>query len=225
MRRQLAHRQARKSLVEFGLRLLESGLLQDGQGNLSLYLPEAGVIAITPSALPYRQRQAEDICLIDIEGRLVEGRWKPTSEMPLHLAFYRERGDVRAVIHTHAPYATIFSISGAAELPMTLTEAVMHLGAPVPVAPYARPGTAKLAAVTCQAIGEGCAVIMAHHGLVTVGGNLNAAFHATLAVEDTARAVLLARGMGVEPRTLPPEEARALYELYQRNYRPQTADG
>ncbi len=225
MTHQLTYRQARQALIEFSLRLLESGLLQDGQGNLSVYLPEAEVVAITPSALPYRQRQAEDICLVDLTGKLVEGRWKPTSEMPLHLAFYQQRADVRAVIHTHAPYATIFSVSGEKELPMTLTEATMQLGAPVPVAPYARPGTQELAAITCQAAGEGRAVIMAHHGLVTVGADLNAAFHATLAVEDTARAVLLTRGMGVNPRTLPEKEARALYELYQRNYRPQTADG
>ncbi len=225
MRRTLAHRPERQALIEFALRLVESGLLQDGQGNMSIRLEAEDLIAITPSALPYRQRRPEDICLVDLAGRLVEGRWKPTSEMPLHLAFYQQRADVHAVIHTHAPYATIFSISGETTLPMTLTEASMQLGAPVPVAPYARPGTPELAAVTCQAAGEGRAAIMAHHGLVTVGPDLKAAFHATLAVEDTARAVLLTRRMGVNPRTLSPDEARVLYESYQRSYRPRSAEG
>ncbi|RME08022.1 MAG: class II aldolase/adducin family protein, partial [Anaerolineae bacterium] len=158
-----ALRAARQALVDVGLRLLSAGLVQDGQGNLSLRLPD-GRILITPSAVPYRQREAEDICVLSPRGEFLAGRWKPTSELPLHLAFYQAREDVGAVIHTHAPYATVFGVTGEGELPMLLTEAAMHLGGAVSVAPYARPGTELLARRACESAGAGRAVILAHHG-------------------------------------------------------------
>lgn len=218
-----ALRAACQALVDAGLRLLAAGLVQDGQGNLSLRLPD-GRILITPSAVPYRERSVEDICLLSPQGEFLQGRWKPTSELPLHLAFYRRRADVMAVVHTHAPYATTFGVTGEAELPMLLTEAAMHLGGAVPVAPYARPGTEELAQRVCERAGEGHAVILAHHGLVTVGPTLTKAYHATLAVEDTARAWLLVRAAGFTPYTLPADEARALYAAYQQHYHPASAD-
>lgn len=207
--------ESRSQMVEIGRRLLENQVVVDGQGNLSCRLPDQDLIAVTPSAVPYLDRKPEDICVTDVDGNLIEGNWKPSTEIELHMFFYQRRPDVKAVIHTHALYCSIYGISGEEELPLVLNEAAMVLGQPVPVAPYARPGTRELARGAFQATrDDGTAVIMAHHGLVTVGDTLDDAYAATMAAEHTAQAVCTVRSMGIEPRILPDEEVQELRRLY-----------
>lgn len=204
----------RQDILDTSQKLMEEGLIVSGQGNLSCYDRDQGYIAITPSGVPYDQRQADDICVIDIDEHLIHGNWQPTSEIKLHMVYYRNRQDVSAVIHTHAPYATVYGILGKESMPMVLNEAAMGLGGPVPVAPYERPGTEALARLTFEKTGQGVAAIMAHHGLVAVGPSLQDAYLATLAAEHTARALILARSLGLEPSRLPAEEVDALREMY-----------
>lgn len=101
-------------------------------------------------------------------------------------------------------------------MPMVLNEAAMGLGGSVPVAPYGRPGTEKLAQVTFDATGEGTAVIMAHHGLVTLGATLDEAYVATTAAEHTAQALYRVRSMGVEAKVLSESEVKKLREMYMK---------
>ena len=115
----------RQELVALGNELVRQKLAHDGQGNLSVYDRESGLVAITPSAVNYADREAKDIALVDLEGHQVDGNWAPTSEMALHLVFYQRREDVSAVVHTHAPYSSVFGIVGQAEMPMVLSEAAM----------------------------------------------------------------------------------------------------
>lgn len=204
----------RQEILEVSQQLIEDGVIVSGQGNLSYFDRESGFIAITPSAVPYDQRQVEDICVIDIDQNQIEGQWQPTSEIQLHMAYYQQRPDVNAVVHTHAPYATVFGIIGEGEMPMVLNEAAMGLGGPVPVAPYARPGTQELARTTVDATGQGVAVIMAHHGLVTVGKSLQEAYFSTTAAEHTARALFIARSMGSDVSVLSDHEVGALREMF-----------
>ena len=204
----------RTQIVAAGLKIVAAGLAHDGQGNLSVYNRAQDAIAITPSGIAYEQRQPEDICVVDISGRLLEGKWQPTSEMALHLAFYRKRSDVNAVVHTHARYSTVFGITGKPEMPIVLSEAGMLLGGPVPVAPYARPGTEKVGEVTVQAAGQGRAAIMANHGLVTVGETLDRALKSSLAVEEMAQAIVLASSLSSSPEAIEEDEARILSSMY-----------
>ncbi len=206
----------RERILEVSHKLIHDRVIVTGQGNLSYYDRETGYIAITPSAVPYEERGVEDICVIDLEENLVEGNWKPTSEIALHMVYYRNRSDIHAVLHTHAPYATIFGIIGEESMPMVLNEAAMGLGSAVPVAPYARPGTEELAQVTFAATGEGIAVIMAHHGLVTLGPSLDEAYVATTAAEHTAQALYRVRSMGVEAKVLSESEVKKLREMYMK---------
>jgi L-ribulose-5-phosphate 4-epimerase len=215
----------RQLIVEFGLQMLNDKLAHDGQGNISVYDRESGLIAITPSAIPYLDRKAEDICVVDIDGKVVEGHWKPTSEHALHYVFYRNRNDVNAVVHTHALNSTVFGIIGEEFLPVVLNEAAMGMGGPIPVAPYARPGTEELGEITCQAAGAGVGAIMAHHGLVTVGDTLAHAYMSTQAIETTAKTIILARSMGAEVVTLDPDEARALRDMFLYSYAATRLDG
>ena len=187
-----------------------------------MYNQETGLAAITPSAVPYDDRDIEDICVVDLEGSIVEGNWKTTSETPLHLIYYKKRPDITAVIHTHALKATVFSVIGNEPMPMILNEAAMGIGGAVPIAPYARPGSEELAEVTYNAVGEGFAAIMAHHGLITIGPTIELAFAATVAVETTADTIIMARSMGIQPIPLNENEVKVLREMY-LNHKPRKA--
>ncbi len=212
----------RKKIISFSNQLISTGVIQNGQGNISVFDRESGLVAITPSAVPYDQRQVEDICVIDLAGNLKDGKWKPTSEKYLHLIYYQKRIDVNAVIHTHAPKATVFGVIGDKSMPMILNEAAMCLGGPVPIAPYARPGTTELAEATFNAINDGWAAIMAHHGLITLGTTIDLAYSATIAAESTADTLIMARSMGCEAKQLEENEVKILRNLY-LGYKPRRA--
>jgi ribulose-5-phosphate 4-epimerase/fuculose-1-phosphate aldolase len=212
----------RKKILEISDKLIAAGVIHNGQGNISIYDRDSGLAAITPSAVPYEERKPEDICVVDLNGKQLEGERKPTSETPLHLIYYKRRPDILAVIHTHAPKATVFGVIGKESMPMILNEAAMGIGGAVPIAPYARPGSVELAEVTCEAVGNGFAAIMAHHGLITVGTTIDLALSATLAVESTADTIIMARSMGIEPIALDHEEVELLREMF-LEYKPRKA--
>jgi L-ribulose-5-phosphate 4-epimerase len=204
----------RKLIVDIGKQILANGLAHDGQGNISIYNRQQGYIAITPSGVPYEKRQPEDICVVTLDGKRVEGKWQPTSEHALHYAFYKKRADVNAVLHTHAKYSTVFSITGKESMPVVLAEAGMLLGGPVPVAPYARPGTDAVGEVTVKAANGGRAAIMANHGLVTVADELDRALKVSVAVEEMAHAIVLASSLSASPAEIEANEAKILAAMY-----------
>lgn len=209
----------KQEVWSFARQMLTDGIARRAQGNISARDETSGLIAVTPTAIPYDRLLIKDIVVVDLDGELVEGEWKPTSELPLHLAFYRARPEVRAVVHSHAPYAALFSVTGE-PLPMLLTEAAMLLGGPVPVAPYARPGTNELAEDAVRIADNRPAVILANHGLVTVGRDLGNAYDAALAVEATARTLWMARAMGAGVHEMDAQEASALHAAWLENYHP-----
>ncbi|NMC14867.1 MAG: class II aldolase/adducin family protein [Chloroflexi bacterium] len=204
----------RQQVVEYGCKMFDAKLVRDGQGNISVLDEESGYIVITPTTIPYYSRKPEDICVIDQNRQMIEGRFPYTTEIALHMVFYKQRKDVRAVVHSHPLNSTAFGVIGESEMPVVLNEAAFHLGAALPVASYGRPGTEELANITVEAAGEGVGAIMAHHGLVTVGVSLKSAFDATLAAEDTARVVILARSMSGIVVPMDAEETSALREIY-----------
>jgi L-ribulose-5-phosphate 4-epimerase len=213
----------RAEVLATALRMVEDGLAHGAQGNISARDPESGLLAVTPSALEYSVMSAEDVVVVDVHGRVVEGRWRPTSETPMHTIFYRERPDVGAVVHTHSPFATTFAIARE-PIPVVLAEAALCLGGVVPVAPYCRPGTELLARTVLETMGEGVGVLLANHGLITVVSHLAQAYAATIAAEQMARCVIWARSMGCQPVALPDDEVAALREIYLHHYRATSVD-
>ncbi len=207
----------RTQVLATAKRMVADGLAHGAQGNISALDRDSGLIAVTPSALEYDRMCVEDIVLIDEHGKVVDGRWKPTSETPMHTIFYRERPDVGAVVHTHAPYATSFAITHL-PLPVVLIEAALCLGGPVPVAPFRRPGTEEVGRVALETMGTGLAVLLAQHGTLAVGANLSQAYDSTIALEMTARVVMMARSMHAEPVCLDPQEVATMHDLYLRMY-------
>lgn len=214
----------RKQVFTAAMRLVPDGLSHGSQGNISTCDRETGLVAVTPSAIPYNSMKLDDIVVTDLDGKLVKGKWMPTSEIQMHTIFYRQRTEVNAVVHTHPPYASIFSIINQ-PIPPVLIEAVTRLTGPVPVAPYRTPGSMELAQIALDTMGSGVAAVLAQHGLITVGETLDQAYESTMAAENTARVVFMARSMGEQVVTLDLEVQTAMRALYVNHYHPKAKPG
>lgn len=211
----------RQQVLDCARQMAADGLAHGAQGNISALDREGGLIAITPSAADYATMTAADIVIVDADGAVIEGRWKPTVETPLHTLFYRRRADVGAVVHCHAPYVSGFA-AALRPVPVVLAETACCVGRAIPCAPLAPSGTAAFAALMLDTIGAGNAAVMGQHGLLVCGTNLRRAYGTAVAVEDSARAYILARQIGAEPTPLAPELCDELHHWWTTSYR-QTA--
>jgi L-fuculose-phosphate aldolase len=153
-------------------RMAAGGLVRGTEGNASARAGE--LVAVSPTGLPYDTMLLEDVCLVTIEGELVEGP-EPSVELPMHLAVLAARPDVGAIVHTHSPHATARS--------------------PVPVAD-APSGTAELGAAVLKAAGGGDAVVIRGHGPVCFGSDLAEALARAFELEGAARTVARDPGAG-----------------------------
>ena len=187
--------QERELLTEYGRRMSRAGLSVGTSGNLSIYVPEAGLMAITPSGLDYEATAPADIVVMDLDAHVVEGERKPSSEWALHTKFYQRHPAARAVVHTHSMYCTTLACLGK---PL---EAVHYaIGAAgtarIPVAPYRLFGSPELAEAAVEACGDGKAVLLANHGLVDWEGSLPKAFSLARDLEFTAELQWRAMAVG-----------------------------
>jgi L-fuculose-phosphate aldolase len=192
----------RADIAEAGRELERAGLVRGTSGNLSVRDPASGTIAITPSAVPYGCIQPADVLLVGAAG-VEEGTHRPSSELDMHLAVYKARPDVGAVVHTHSPWATTWATLGR-EIP-AVHYVIAPLGNRIRVAPYATYGTAALAEGAVRALGGDNGVLLASHGVLTLGGDLGAAVEHAVTVEFLAEVYWKAVQVG-EPVILPPRE-------------------
>ena len=186
--------EARKAIVRYSHKVHAQGLVCATDGNLSVRLDERHVL-ITPSSLRKEEMFIEAPIIIDIDGNPVAGDRRPSTEFKVHLEAYRQRADVRAVIHAHPPKAIAFTIAGAPLDTCMLPEVVVTMGA-VPVAPYAAPSTEALPESMREAIRSSDVVMLARHGSVTVGENLADAFKKLEKLEHNAAIMIWARLLG-----------------------------
>jgi len=199
----------RKTVAHYGKKLITTGLVKGTGGNISLVNRAKTLLAITPSGVDYDQVDPEDVVVVDMDGKRVEGHLIPSSELAFHLALVKQRPDIKAVVHTHSDYATALACLRW-ELP-AVHYLIGSAGSVVPLAPYATFGTQALADGICQTIGDGNAVLLANHGLVTVGVNLKQAFSTAEYVEYVAKIYLMTKSVGT-PVLLNMEEMRAVIE-------------
>lgn len=200
------------SVLEAAKRMSASGMAPATWGNVSARHRESGLVLITPSGLAYDGLTADDICAVDLNGNLVEGKWKPSIETPLHCLFYRERPACGAVVHTHSLYATAFACVGR-PIPVAIATLASAVGGEVAVAPYAAAGTAEFARAALAALGDRRAVLLANHGVAAIGASLAEAYTVAEVVENAAKICAIAAGLG-QPVSLPAEEVRKIREHY-----------
>ncbi|MFI6859050.1 class II aldolase/adducin family protein [Streptomyces sp. NPDC050421] len=190
------------AVVATARRTATEGLVVGTSGNVSARV--GGTVLVTPSGVPYDRLRPQDLTGVDLEGNQVLGTMAPTSELPLHLAVYRNT-DAAAVVHTHAVHATAVSTL-VAEVPSVHYAAAM-LGGPVRVAAYARYGTDELAGNMLTALRDRTGCLLGNHGTVTYGAGLDEAYDRTAQLEWLCRLWLTASSVpGRTPALLTPEQ-------------------
>lgn len=194
--------------------LLALGLTAGTAGNVSGRAAD-GTIVVTPASLDYRAMTAGDLVVLDLDGTVLSGDRAPSSERALHLAVYRAYPEVGGVVHAHPVHATMFACARA-PVPAAVDEFALYVGGDVPCAEYHPSGTDDLAREATRHLRDRGAVLLASHGLVTVGRTPADALHVAVVVEQGAHAIWGAAALGGAV-PLPAGAERALAEHYRRH--------
>jgi L-fuculose-phosphate aldolase len=187
-------RQSRKQIVEIGKMLHARGFIAASDGNISVRLDKKRVL-ITPTAMSKGMMKPADLVIVDMHGRKLEGIRDATSEIGMHLLIYRMRPDIQGIVHAHPRTATGFAAAGLALDQPLVCEVVIGLGQ-IPLAPYGTPGTPELAQTLEPLVPQYDAILMANHGVVTYGADLNSAYMKMETVEHFAQIALVTHVLG-----------------------------
>jgi L-fuculose-phosphate aldolase len=201
----------KRRLLATARELLRRGLVEGTAGNLSVRLGD-GLVAMTPSSMDYEAMTVDDLVVVDMDGKVVAGERPPTTEKALHLACLRQHRDIGAVIHCHALFATMFAVTRK-PIPCVIEEFEVYVGGEVPVAEYRLTGSDALGEEVARHVGSRGAVLMANHGLLTVGKDPEQALKVASLVERTAQVVWGARALG-ELAPLPEDTRKRFAPIY-----------
>ena len=204
-------KEERQLIVAYGKKILAARLTKGTGGNLSIFNQEQSLLAISPSGIDYLAIRPRDVVVLNLEGEIVDGDKKPSSELEMHRIFYERRGDIRAIIHTHTVYATTLAILNQPLPPVHYLVALA--GAEVPCAKYAPFGSRELATNAYKAMEGKKAVILANHGLLAGGKDLAEAFNISEEIEYCAELYWRSKSIG-EPIILPKEEMALMEEKF-----------
>jgi len=203
----------REQVVQAAKRMSACRLVVGSAGNVSARIPGEHRLIITPSSLSYAEMKAEDTVIVDLDGEVITDDRPPSMETVIHRKVYLARPNVGAIYHTHSPYASAMAALRI-PIPAFLEELVPYIGGPVAVAEYALTASDELADNTCKALEDRAAVLLANHGTLCVGGDLDRAFYVAELVEEAAQIYMLARNVGA-PFELPEESL----EMHRMMYR------
>jgi L-ribulose-5-phosphate 4-epimerase len=182
----------KQQVVETCHTLLEHGYLKATEGNISARIKGQNTLAITPSNYDYAKMQVDDICILDMDAKRLEGKLKPSVESGMHAAVYQNRPDVNCIIHTHQPYASALALIKM-PIPALFDEQVRYLGRSVDIIPYAPSGTGFLKNAVRSKIKNGYnAYILQNHGVLVFAGDIEQAIHNMALLEKCALTYLLA---------------------------------
>lgn len=206
----------KKLIVESGVRMIDGGYTVSTWGNISVRDPETQLVYITPSGMDYSTLTEDDIVVLNIDGEVVDGERTPSIESGLHLACYRARKEVNAVIHTHPIHSTVFSCMGKC-IPLMIDEAAQILGDTCLVTEYALPGTQELADNCAKALGQNSnSCLLRSHGAVCIAEDMDTVFNEVKVLEHTAQIyqMILATGGDFDP--ISDENIKAM-QYYKKN--------
>lgn len=203
-------RTLREEICEIGRRMWQRGMASANSGNISARLAENRVL-ITPTLVSKGFMSPEQILLLDLEGNILGGEGRPTSETPMHLRLYRQKQDIGAVVHAHPPVATGFAVAGKALDRHLVPEAIIFLGE-VPVVPFRMPGSPELGEAVVPYLEEHDAVLLENHGVLCWGADLEQAYHRLETLEFYAMVTLVSQLLGAV-REVPSEHLSQLLNL------------
>ena len=212
----LKHQIARKEIIEAALEIQQASFVVGTWGNISVRIEEDELIAITPTGIEFEKLTLENIAIVDMTSNVIDGNLKPSTELGLHLALYRQRPDIMAIVHTHSVHCTAMA-TARKPIPAAFEDLVQMVGGRVHVSEYRLPGADDLSTVVKNALGERNAVLVANHGLMTMGRTLKEAVQAAYVCENAARAALLAANIGGAVE-FSPTDVKVLRNFYLNQY-------
>ena len=198
----------RRQVLDALLEASGLGLIHGTSGNIAVRDFDAGVIAISPSGRPYKTMMPEEIAIVTLNGKWIDGPYKPSSETPMHTAVYRAREDVGATVHLHGLFSTVMAMEGGELPPSTPPQAEL---APIRVVPFELPGSEALASRVVETLRDGTAVLLKNHGSFCCGRDIASAMSAAVYTEEAAQTAWYATLLG-KFRPLSPGEIEAVKE-------------
>ena len=205
----------RNDVWKYNLELPKYGLVVMTSGNISGRDPESGLVVIKPSGYSYDEMTPDDMVVVDLDGKVVEGHLKPSTDTATHLYIYKHRPDVFGIGHTHSTYASSFAALGW-PIPAVLTASAM-LGGEIPCGGYATIGGEQIGAEILRTIGSKRAVLLQNHGVFTIGDSARQAAKMAVEVEEIAKITHLAMLKG-KPILLTPEQLAETGDMYVNVY-------
>ena len=206
----------KEQLVQLHLELPKNNLVVWTGGNVSARDAETGLIVIKASGIRYKDMRPEHMVVLDLDGKIVDGDFKPSSDAYSHLYIYKHRPDVGGVVHTHSRYATAFAAVGK-PIPCVLTAMADEFGGAIPCGGFALIGDEAIGKVVVESIGKSPAVLLKNHGVFTVGKNATSAVKAAVMTEDVAATVWMALQIGT-PDIISQEDVDKLHQRYTNVY-------
>ena len=178
--------------------------------------PQTGYVVVTPSGLDYERLTPDDMTVTDMDMNLVEGKYRPSVALNLWTGFMRARPELYAVVHTHSPYATAFSVVYQ-PIPVITETMADWFGQPIKVTRYLSVEDPEFPTLPVEVMGDGYAVLLGNHGPITVGKSLEHALERAVTLEEAARTYSIARTIGM-PASVTKEQARASFDYYHNRY-------
>lgn len=203
-------------LMELHLELPKNNLVVWTGGNVSARDQESGLVVIKPSGVRYEKLRPEHMVVLDLQGNIVEGDLKPSSDTYSHLYIYKHRPDVGGIVHTHSRYATAFAAAGR-PIPVVLTAMADEFGGEIPCGGFSLIGDESIGKLVVESIGDSPAVLLKNHGVFTIGKSAEAAVKAAIMTEDVAASVLLSFQLG-NPDVIPAGDVAKLHYRYKNVY-------
>jgi L-ribulose-5-phosphate 4-epimerase len=206
----------KEELVRLHMDLPRYNLVVWTGGNISIRDPQSGLVVIKPSGVHYDDLKAEQMIVVDLNGKVLEGTLNPSSDTASHLYIYRHRPDVNGVVHTHSRYATAFAAVGKS-IPVYLTAQGDEFGCEIPCAGFALIGGEEIGKEVVEHIGDSTAVLLKNHGVFTIGKSGESAVKSAVMLEDIAATVWMALQIGT-PDIIPPDLVARLHYRYMNIY-------
>ena len=211
----MERQEARERIVEAGLKLAKEGLVARSWGNISMRVDDQNML-ITPGGRTYESLKPEEIVFMNYKTLSYEGKIKPSSEYHLHARIYKQRKEINAVIHTHQMNATTVA-TARREVPPIIDDMVQIIGPSVRVSRYTPAGTQKFAKNVVKALRGRQAVLLANHGAVCIGRNMEEAFVVSEVLEKACRAFIEAEFLG-GAKTISKFSAAIMHQFYLKKY-------
>ncbi len=206
----------KKEVHKAHIKLWENRLVMWTSGNVSARDPKTDLIVIKPSGVPYDKLLPDNLVIVDLNGKIIEGKLRPSVDMATHLYIYKHMPDVMSVIHTHSTYASAFAAVGK-PIPVCLTAMADFFGCNIPIGELVLIGEEEIGKEIVSKIGGSKAIIMKNHGPFTIGKSVDEALKAAIYLEESAKIIIMSRILGV-PQPIPKSTVKILHKNYIEKY-------